>query len=115
MPFNDTLLNIGMAAMQTAAAYMSLHSAQPNSSGSNETSATRQLITWDTAANGDMIATVDLPFTGGAANGACTHVGFRSLAAGGTWYGWYALTGDQTFNSAGEYLVTGVTVTGTAT
>jgi hypothetical protein len=61
-----------------------------------------------------MVATVDLNFTGGAASGAATHLGFWSAATTGTFYGWQALTGDQTFNAAGEYTVTGITITGTA-
>lgn len=114
MPLNDTILNIGNAAMQTAMTHMSLHTATPNTSGSNESTAARQAITWVTAANGDMIATVDLAFTGGAASGACTHVGFWSALTAGTFYGYLPLTGDQTFNAAGEYTVTGITITGTA-
>lgn len=114
MALNDTILNIGNAAMQTAMTHAQIHTAQPNASGSNESTATRQAITWVTAANGDLVATVDLNFTGGAASGPATHVGFWSAAAAGTFYGWQALTGDQTFNSAGEYTLTGITITGTA-
>lgn len=115
MPFNDTLLNIGAAAMQAAATHMSLHTAAPDANGSNQSAAARQAITWVTAANGDMVATVDLPFTGGAASGPCTHAGFWSAASGGTYYGAYPLTGDQAFNAAGEYTVTGINIPGTAT
>lgn len=114
MALNDTILNIGNAASQTAMTHMAIHTAQPNASGSNESSAARQAITWVTAANGDMVITQDLNFTGGAASGAATHIGFWSASSAGTFYGWLALTGDQTFNAAGEYTVTGVTITGTA-
>lgn len=121
MPLNDTILNIGAAAMQAAMTHMGLHTAQPNASGSNPALSSRQAITWVTAANGDMIATVDLPFTGGAASGPATHAGFWSSAGtgnpptGGTYYGDYPTTGDQTFNAAGEYTVTGISIPGTAT
>jgi hypothetical protein len=111
---NDTILNIGNAAMQTAITHAQIHTAQPNSSGSNEASSARQAITWVTAASGDLVATVDLNFTGGAASGAATHLGFWSASTTGTFYGWQTLTGDQTFNAAGEYTVTGITITGTA-
>lgn len=120
MALNDTLLDIGNAAMQAAATHMSLHTATPNTSGSNHSTAARQPITWVTAANGDMIATVDLAFTGGTASGPCVAAGLWSSAGsgtpatGGTFYGWLPLTGDQTFNAAGEYTVTGITVPGTA-
>jgi hypothetical protein len=116
MALNDTILNIGNAAAQAAMTHMAIHTAQPNASGSNESAAARKPITWVTAANGDLIVTADLAFTGGAASGAATHIGFWSqLAVGGTFYGWLALTGDQTFNAAGEYTVTDVIITGTAT
>jgi hypothetical protein len=111
---NDTILNIGNAAKQTAITHAAIHTAQPDAAGSNQSSAGRQAITWVTAANGDMVATVDLAFTGGAASGAATHIGFWSASTGGTFYGWLPLTGDQTFNAAGEYTVTGITITGTA-
>ena len=115
MALNDAALNIGNAAIQTAIVALAIHTAEPNASGSNESAADRQVITWVTAANGDLVATVDLPFTGGAASGAATHAGFWSQEAdGGTFYGWQLLTGDQTFNAAGEYTVTGITITGTA-
>jgi hypothetical protein len=115
MALNDTILNIGAAAMQAAMTHMAIHTAQPDASGSNQSSAGRQAITWVTAANGDMVATVDLAFTGGAASGAATHAGFWSASTSGTFYGWYPLTGDQTFNAAGEYTVTGISIPGTAT
>ena len=84
MPLNDTILNIGCAAMQTAMTHAQIHTALPNSSGSNEATVARKPITWVTAANGDMVATVDLVFTGGPANGPATYLGFWSALTGGT-------------------------------
>lgn len=121
MALNDTILNIGAAAMQAAMTHAAIHTAEPNASGSNPATSARQAITWVTAANGDMVATVDLAFTGGASSGPATHVGFWSSAGsgspptGGTFYGWLPLTGDQTFNAAGEYTLTGISIPGTAT
>jgi hypothetical protein len=112
---NDTLLNIGAAAMQAAATHMSIATANPEPSGSNQATSARQAITWVAAANGDMVATVDLAFTGGAAGGAAQYACFWSASTGGTYYGSYALTGDQTFNAAGEYTVTGITIPGSST
>jgi hypothetical protein len=114
MALNDTILNIGNAAMQTAITHAQIHTAQPDAAGSNAASSSRQAITWITAANGDLVATADLSFTGGASSGAATHIGFWSASSSGTFYGWQVLTGDQTFNAAGEYTVTGITITGTA-
>lgn len=114
--FNDTLLNSGNTTMQGLATHLQLYTAEPNAAGTtNVSSAGRQAITWVTAANGDMVATVDMAFTGGTPNGACTYGGFWSAGSGGTFYGYEPLTGDQTFNSSGEYTVLGITVTGTST
>ena len=114
MPLNDTLLNIGCAAMQTAASHAQIHTATPSAGGSNEATSARRAITWVTAANGDMIATVDLAFTGGAASGPALFLGFWSALTAGTFYGWVPLTGDTAFNAAGEYTLTDITITGTA-
>lgn len=111
---NDTLLNIGAAAMQAAATHALLYSAAPNAAGTtNQTSAGLEAITWETAANGDMVLTVDVPFTGGAASGACTQIGLWNSTQT-TFYGYFALTGDQAFNAAGEYTLTGITITGSS-
>lgn len=115
MALNDTILNFGNDDMQVRMTHMQVHTAQPNASGSNEATSARLAITWVTAANGDLVITADLNFTGGASSGPATHIGFWSAVTTGTFYGWLALTGDSTFNSAGEYTVTGVTITGTAT
>jgi hypothetical protein len=114
MPLNDTILNIGNAAAQTAMTHAQIHTGQPDAAGSLEATSARQAITWVTAANGDLVITADLVYTGGASSGAATHIGFWSASGAGTFYGWLPLTGDQTFNAAGEYTITGVTITGTA-
>lgn len=115
MALNDTILNIGGAAMQTAMTHGKLYSAAPDAAGStNATAGGRVALTWTTAANGDMIVTADAAFTGGGASAACTVLGFWSASTAGTFYGYVPLTGDATFNAAGEYTVTGVTITGTA-
>lgn len=112
---NDTLLNSGNTTMQGLATHLQLYTAEPNAAGTTfVSSAARQPITWVTAANGDMVATVDLLFTGGTPSGACTYAGFWSAVTTGTFYGYAALTGDQTFNASGEYTVTGITITGSS-
>ena len=115
MALNDTILNIGGAAMQAAMTHAALYTSTTNAGGTTNLAASaRQPITWTTAANGDLVVTADAPFTGGAASGAVARVGFWSALTGGVVYGDLALTGDQSFNAAGEYTLTGVTITGTA-
>lgn len=112
---NDTLLNIGVTAMQNAAAYLSLHSATPNGSGSNETTAARVAASWGTAANGDFASLSNKAFTGGAPGGAVAAVGFWSASSGGTFYGYQPIgSGDLAFNQAGEYTLTSLSIPGTA-
>lgn len=116
MPLNDTLLNIGVDAMEAAATHAAIHTAEPDAAGSNESTADREAITWQATVNGDMIATVDIPFTGGAASGPATHVGFWSAAVAGVFYGWVPITsGDVAFNAAGEFTLLDIIIPGTAT
>lgn len=120
MPLNDACLDIGGGAMRTAITHLSLHTAQPDATGSNAALSARQAAGWAAVATGGDFSTTNKAFTGGAANGPCTHVGFWSAVGsgspptGGTFYGYQALTGDQTFNSAGEYTITSLTVSGTS-
>ena len=108
----NAALNPMADALAALLDFMSLHTAEPDGTGSNESTAGRQALSWDAAVNGDISLSAAENFTGGAASGACTHAGFWSLGSGGTFYGAYAITGDQTFNSAGEYTVTDATITG---
>lgn len=107
------------AAAQTAAGnglagvitHLALHTAQPDAAGSNQAASARVAVTW-TNTNGDLTSG-SKAFTGGTASGPATHVGYWGALTGGTFYGWHALTGDQTFNAAGEYTVTQVTLDST--
>jgi hypothetical protein len=111
---NDTALNLMANALAAAATYASLHTADPGTTGTSETTAGRQGIVWDAAANGDLTLTGTEAFTGGAASGACTYVGLWSASTGGTFYGGFPLVGDQTFNAAGEYTLNDITITGSS-
>ncbi len=112
---NDTILNIGVTAMQGAITHLSIHTALPNAAGSNESTAARVAAGWGAAANGDFATLTNKAFTGGAASGPATYVGFWSASTAGTFYGYQQLTGDQTFNAAGQYTITSLAITGTAT
>lgn len=108
----NAALNPMAQALADLLDFGSLHTAEPNASGSNESTAGRQGLAWDAPANGDISLTGTENFTGGAASGPCTHMGFWSASSAGTFYGAYAITGDQTFNAAGEYSITDATITG---
>ena len=113
MALTDATLQSLGNHLATLATHLSLHSADPGTTGTSETTATRQAVTWTVDADGDLTSG-SKAFTGGASNGAVTHVGLWSAATGGTFRGAFALTGDTTFNSAGEYTVTQVTINGTS-
>jgi hypothetical protein len=115
MPLNDTVLNIGVTAMQTAIAYIQIHTALPNSAGSNEATSARVATGWPAAANGDFGTLSNKLFTGGAPSGPALYLGYWSASSGGTFYGYQQLVGDQQFNSAGQYTLTSLTIPGTAT
>jgi len=110
MAFTDAALIAGTNGITAAFPYVSLHSADPGTTGTNETTASRILPTWP-AASGTGDATVStLNFTGGTASGACTYVGLWSAASGGTFGGGFPLSGNQTFNASGQYTVNTLTV-----
>jgi hypothetical protein len=122
MALADAAMILAANALRTAITHAQLHTAAPNAAGTtNVSTAARQAITWGAAtSDGDFTTSAALNFTGGAASGACTHVTYWSSAgtgsppSGGTYYGVHALSGDTTFNAAGEYTVTSITENGSA-
>jgi hypothetical protein len=79
----------------------------------DQTSTARVQVT-STVVDG-VITASDVPyeFEGDPGAGA-THALFFSAASGGTFYGYDALSGDQTFNADGEYSLTALTITGSS-
>lgn len=102
---NDALQNTMIDAGKAAATHARIHTALPDDTGSNQSTAGLVAVPWSAAATGDLTITGTMAFTGGAAGGPATYIGFWD-AAGTTYYGHRPLTGDQTFNAAGEYNVT---------
>jgi hypothetical protein len=113
MALLDALLNIGATAMGNAATHLAIHTADPGATGLNPSSAARVAATWPAPSGGDLVIS-NKNFTGGAPSGPATHVGLWSAITGGTFYGSQALTGDQTFNAAGEYTITSLAVNGSS-
>lgn len=114
MALNDTALNAMANQLASLATYASLHTADPGTNGANEAAVARVAVTWNAADSGDISLASSLSFTGGPASGAATYVGLWSASTGGTFYGGFALAGDQTMNAAGEYTITQLTVNGSA-
>lgn len=114
MALNTAGLNyvLGTGSFVSAAVYLALHTADPGTTGTSPAASARVAASWG-AASGGVVTTTNKAFTGGAASGAVTHVGYWSASTTGTFYGSQALTGDTTFNSAGEYTITSLTETAT--
>ena len=87
------------------ATYASLHSAEPNASGSNEVTGgtySREAITWGSASGGTATSSADVVFD--VPTGVTiTHLGYWSASTAGTFYGSRQLDTSQTFSSAGTY------------
>jgi hypothetical protein len=112
MPMNDAYLNVMAAAGKAAATHVAIHTAVPDlNTGTNQSTAPRKPAAWGTVAQGDF-SNAGIQFTGGTPNGPATHVGFWSALTGGTFYGYAVLTGDQTFNSAGEFTLDAASING---
>lgn len=120
MALNDATLNLLGTELDSLITHAELHTADPGASGtSNQTTAARQAVSLSVDADGDLTLDSTVAFTGGAASGACTWVSLWGGAGAdtkgtGTFRGAYALSGDQTFNAAGEYNLTGLTINGTS-
>jgi len=113
--WNDTALNVGADAIRAAYPWLSLHTAGAVSLSTSESTAARVAASWPAASGGDLAIVTAKNFTGGAANGPCVRVGYWSLQTGGVYGGGALLTGDQTFNAAGEYTITGITENASST
>lgn len=110
---NDAALVLAANAVDGAITHMQLHSGAPGAAGTSNAVGSRVAVNGTVDADGD-ISWSNVAFTGLTANQAVSYVSYWSAATGGTYYGSAALTGDATANSAGEYTVTSVTETSTA-
>jgi hypothetical protein len=112
---NDAASVVMANAIDTAINYFSIHTTGAVTSSANESTAARVAVNGAVDADGDITWAGPYNFTGGAGGGPAIRVGYWSAATGGTYYGGFLLTGDQTFNAAGEYTVTSGAETSTFT
>lgn len=118
MALSNAALNIAADAIAAAATHARLHTGDPGGSGtSNVASSAVEVVTWGSASgSGDVSISGPVQFTGGTPSGPATHITIwdGDPGSGGTFLGSQALTGDQTFNSAGEYTLTDLSLDGAA-
>lgn len=107
MALNGTGLSAQVSGLTAVAVYASLHTAEPNASGSSEVtggSYTRESISWAAASNGTAATNANIVFDVPAST-TITHVGYWSAVSGGTFYGSRVLDASQTFATAGTYTI----------
>ncbi len=113
MALNDAALVVAANAVDGVIAFMQLHSSSPGAGYTANAVGSRVAVNGTVDADGDITWT-NVAFTGLTASQAVSHVSYWSASTGGTNYGGAALSGDTAANAAGEYTVTSVTETSTA-
>jgi hypothetical protein len=107
MALNDNGLNSFIEGLTTAAAYASLHTAEPSAAGSNEVSGgsyARKAISWAAASSGTQAIDADIDFDVPSST-TVAYIGYWSAISGGTFYGSRALDASQTFSNAGTFTI----------
>lgn len=113
MALNDAALVLAANAVDAAITHIQAHSAAPTNGVGSEIGS-RVAVNGTVDGDGD-ITWSNVAFTGLGANSAVWGWSYWSAASSGTCYGQTARAGgDTTANSAGEYTVTSLTETSTA-
>lgn len=114
MALSDAALVTAANAVDAAITHHQLHSGARGAAGTTNAVGARVAVNGTVDADGDITWT-NTAFTGLTANQAVAEVSYWTALTGGTYYGGAVLTGDTTANAAGEYTVTSVVETSTAT
>lgn len=107
MALNANGLNAQVEGFTAVASYASLHTAEPNDSGSSEVTGgayTRETISWGSASNGTATNDAQILFDVPGST-TISHIGYWSAATSGTFYGSRALNASQTYATDGTYTV----------
>lgn len=107
--------NLALDGLAAGVSWISLHTADPSTGGTDEVSGgtyTREAITWAAAASGSVSSSNQIVFD---VPGSTTinHLGYWSASTGGTFYGSRALDTAQTFATAGTYTIASGNITET--
>lgn len=106
--------NAMLDELATVAVFVSLHTADPGTTGTNEVTGgspayARKAITWNAASAGALDSS-NAPVFDVPAGTTITHVGLWSASSGGTFYGSFDIT-DETFGAQGTYTLSDADVT----
>jgi hypothetical protein len=113
MALNDAALVTGATAIKNEITHLQLHSTNVGGAWGTNAVGSRVAASGSVDADGD-ISWTNVAFTGLTANQAIGGVSYWTASSGGSNRGGAAVTGDATANSAGEYTLTSVTETSTA-
>lgn len=109
MAFTNAAKEAGALAITALGAYISLHTADPGTTGTSEATGgspayARKLTTWSGGASDGSVpgsqVTFDLP------SGTYTHMGIWSAASGGSFVAGFALSAPATLSGQGQTLIT---------
>lgn len=115
MPLNADGLDLAATAIQSNLLFAQLHTASAGTSGvDNLCSSSRKPVQWTSAVDGSFGLASAVLFTGGESSQTVNSVTLWDAETDGNFYGEFAVTGDTTFNSVGEYKVTAIDFTATA-
>ncbi len=112
--YNNTSKDVALTAVGAAATYISLHTADPGTTGTSEVSTgtyARVQTTWGTAAASSMTGsqvTINVP-----ASTTITYWGVWTAVSGGTYYEGGALPASQAYGSGGGTYLHTPTLTAT--
>lgn len=110
---NDAATVTGATAIKNEITHMQLHSSNVGGTWATGAVGSRVAVSGVVDADGD-ISWTNIAFTGLAANQPVGGVSYWTAGTGGSNRGGTGLTGDATANAAGEYTVTSVTESSTA-
>lgn len=113
MALNDAALTTGATAIEAEITHMQLHDSNVGGSWGTGAVGSRVAVSGSVDSDGD-ITWSNIAFTGLGASQAIGGISYWTASSGGSNRGGSAVTGDATANAAGEYTVTSVTETGTA-
>lgn len=116
MALNASSLVLGANAIVGGITHLQLFSATPNATGTTNAVGPRVAATGTVNGTTGTITWTNVAFTTLTANQAVAGVGYWSASTAGTFRGYTAFAGgsDTTANAAGEYTVTSVTETASA-
>lgn len=114
MGLNNTAKNLMLDALGAVVGYVSLHTADPGSTGTNEVTGgspayARKAVTWNASSAGDLDNNAN-PVFDVPASTTITHFGLWSAATSGTFYGGDALSASESFGAQGTYTLTDLDV-----